>query len=111
MAYYDITPTQLAQAAMTTSYATVYTVPASVRTFVKDITIVNTTSAAISIYVSLVPSGGTAGTSNAIFYANVLPANTTVDWCGAQILNESGFISVKASAVGCTIMVSGGEAQ
>jgi hypothetical protein len=111
MAYYDITPTQLAQAAITASYVTIYTTPTGVRTFVKDITIINTTSAAINIYVSLVPFGGTAGTSNAIFYANSLPAYTTVDWCGAQILNEGGFISVKASAVGCTIMVSGGEAQ
>jgi hypothetical protein len=110
MAYYDITPAQLAQAAITTSYATVYTTPANTRTFVKDITIVNTTSASINIYVSLVPPSGTAGTSNAIFYANALPANTTVDWCGAQILNESGTIQVKASATGCTIIVSGGEA-
>lgn len=110
MAYYDITPTQLAQAAMTTSYVTVYTVPANTRTFVKDVTVVNTTASPISIYVSLVASGGTAGTSNAIFYGNALPGNTTVEWCGAQILNESGFISVKASAAGCTVMVSGGEA-
>jgi hypothetical protein len=88
----------------------VYTTPANTRTFVKDITIVNTTSASINIYVSLVPPSGTAGTSNAIFYANALPANTTVDWCGAQILNESGTIQVKASATGCTIIVSGGEA-
>ena len=110
MAFYDISPVQLAQAAMTTSYATIYSVPADVRTFVKDVTIVNTTSASINIYVSLVPYAGTAGTSNAIFYANALPANTTVQWCGAQILNEAGFISVKASATGCTVMISGGEA-
>jgi hypothetical protein len=110
MAYYDITPTRLAQAAMTTSYATVYTVPVGFRTFVKDVTIVNTTSAAINIYVSLVPKSGTAGTDNAIFYANALPANTTVEWCGAQIINEEAFISVKASAVGCTVNISGGEA-
>ena len=110
MAYYDITPTQLGQAAMTTSYATIYTVPANTRTFVKDVTVVNTTSSPINIYVSLVASGGTAGTSNAIFYGNALPGNTTVEWCGAQILNESGFISVKASATGCTVTVSGGEA-
>ena len=110
MAYYDITPTQLGQAAITTSYVAIYTVPANTRTFVKDVTVVNTTASPINIYVSLVPSGGTAGTSNAIFYGNVLPGNTTVEWCGAQILNEGGFISVKASAVGCTAMASGGEA-
>jgi hypothetical protein len=66
---------KLGQAAITAAYTTVYTVPTAAtlpavpdtRTFVKDITIVNTTAAAIGIYVHLVPSGGTATTSNAIF--------------------------------------------
>jgi hypothetical protein len=110
MAYYDITPTQLAQAAMTTSYVTVYTVPTATRTFVKDITICNTTAASINVFVSLVSSGGTAGTSNAIFYTTPIPAYTTMDWCGAQILNAAGTIQVKASSTGCTINISGGEA-
>lgn len=110
MAFYDITPSQLAQAAMTTSYATVYTVPVNTRTFVKDVTIINTTASPINIYVSLVPPAGTAGTSNAIFYGNALPGNTTVEWCGAQIINAGATIQVKASALGCTAMISGGEA-
>lgn len=104
-----ITPLQLGQAAITTSYATIYTVPTALRTFVKDIDIINTTGSPIGIYVSLVPPGGTAGTSNAIFYNNSLPAYTTVQWCGAQVLAEGGTIQVKATAVGCTITVTGGE--
>ena len=63
MAFYNITPVKLGQAAMTASYVTIYTTPDNTRTFVKDIDIVNTTGSAISIYVSLVPFGGTAGTS------------------------------------------------
>lgn len=110
MAYYDVTPKRLAQAAMTTSYATIYTTAVNSRTFVKDIDIVNTTAAAIDIYVSLVPAAGTAGTANALFYHNSLPAYTTMQWAGSQILESEDFISVKASAVGCTITVSGGEA-
>lgn len=110
MAFYDITPVKLGQAAMTTSYVTIYTTPANTRTFVKDIDIVNTTGSAISIYVSLVPLAGTAGTGNALFYANSLPAYTTMQWAGSQILEAGGFISVKASASGCTITVSGAEA-
>ena len=110
MAYNNITPLQLAQAAMTTSYVTIYTVPATTRTYVKDIDVVNTTSATIGIYISLVPSGGTAGTSNALFYNTPLPLNTIVQWAGSQILNEGDTIQVKASAVGCTITISGGEA-
>jgi hypothetical protein len=111
MAFYDITPVKLGQAAMTTSYATIYTTPTTVRTFVKDIDIINTTGAIVHIYVSLVPKSGTAGTSNALFYYNALPAYTTVQWAGSQLLNEGDFISVKASAAGCTITVSGAEAQ
>lgn len=110
MAYNNITPKQLAQAAMTTSYATIYTVPTTTRTYVKDIDVINTTGATIGIYISLVPSGGTAGTSNALFYNTPLPLNTIVQWAGSQILNEGDTIQVKASATGCTITISGGEA-
>jgi len=110
MAYSNITPLQLGQAAMTTSYVTIYTVPTNTRTYVKDITISNTTSSLIGIYVSLVPNAGTAGSSNAIFYNNALPANTTVQWTGSQIMDSGSTIQVKASAAGCTITTTGGEA-
>ena len=110
MAYNNITPLQLAQAAMTTSYATVYTVPVNTRTYVKDIDIMNTTAASINVFVSLVPSGGTAGTSNALFYQVALPAYTIVQWAGSQILDAGATIQVKASNTGCTINISGGEA-
>lgn len=110
MAYTIVTPQQLCQAAITTNYVTVYTVPANTSTFVKDINICNTTAASINIYVSLVPSAGTAGTSNALFYANVLPANTTMQWGGSQVMEAGATLQVKASAVGCTITASGGEA-
>jgi len=110
MAFNNITPLKLGQAALTTSYVTIYTTPANTRTFVKDLDIVNTTGATIGIYVSLVPSGGTAGTSNALFYNTPLPLNTIVQWAGSQILNAGDTIQVKASATGCTITVSGAEA-
>ena len=110
MAYNNITPVKLGQAAITTGYTTIYTVPTSTRTFVKDLDIVNTTAASIGIYVSLVPSGGTAGTSNALFYNTPLPSNTIVQWAGSQILNAGDTIQVKASTTGCTITVSGAEA-
>lgn len=110
MAFNNITPLKLGQAALTTSYATIYTVPADTRTFVKDMDIINTTSSTIGIYVSLVPSGGSAGTSNALFYNTPLPLNTIVQWAGSQVLNAGDTIQAKASAVGCTLTVSGGEA-
>lgn len=108
--YQNVTPVRLGQAAITTSYATVYTVPAETKTYLKDFDIINTTSATVYIYVSLVSSGGTAGTSNALFYNNALPAYTTMQWTGSQILEAASTIQVKASATGCTITLSGGEA-
>lgn len=108
--YQLITPKQLGQAAVTTSYATVYTCPAATKAYLKEFDIINTTAAIVHIYVSLVPSGGTAGTSNALFYYNALPAYTTMQWTGTQILEVGQTIQVKASATGCTITVSGAEA-
>jgi hypothetical protein len=112
--YQSITPLQLGQAAITTSYTTIYTVPTTTpnatRTYLKDFDIINTTSSIVYIYVSLVPSAGTAGTGNALMYNNALPAYTTMQWTGSQILNAGTTIQVKASAVGCTITASGGEA-
>ena len=110
MAYNNITPLQIAQAAMTTSYTTVYTVPEVTRTYVKDIDIMNTTAASINVFVSLVPDGGTAGTSNALIYQMAIPAYTMFQWAGTQIIDTASTIQVKASNTGCTINISGGEA-
>lgn len=110
MAYQNITGVRIGQAEMTTSYISVYNVPTNTRTYVKDITVCNTTGSTINIYVSLVPAGTTVGTANAIFYNTPLPAYTTVQWTGSQILNTSDTIQVKASTTGCTVTVTGGEA-
>jgi hypothetical protein len=110
MAYNNITPLKIAQAAMTTSYVSLYTVPIATRTFVKDIDIMNTTAAAIGVYVHLVPGSGTVGTSNALIYNVRIPPNTIMQWAGSQIIDHNDNIQVKASASGCTITISGGEA-
>lgn len=102
---------QLGQGALTTSYATLYTVPVNYRTYIKQFDICNTTSGALNVYVSFVPVGGTAGTSNAILYNAVIPAYSTLQWCGAQVINAGGTVQAKASAAGCTITITGGEAQ
>jgi len=110
MAYQTITPVQLGQAAMTTSYATLYTVPASTRTYLKQMDICNTSASPINIYVSIVPSAGAAGTANSLFYATQLTGNTTLSWTGTQIMNTASTLQVRASATGVTITASGGEA-
>lgn len=97
----------LGQAALTTSYTVLYTVPSTNRVYVNDICLCNTTGSALSAYVSLVPLGGTAGAATAIFYNAVIPAYSTLQWTGTQVINSSGTIQAYASATGCTITASG----
>lgn len=106
-----ITPIKIAQAAIGTTLSTLYTVPASSTLLVKDFDICNTTTAAITITVHFVPSGGTAGAANMIVPAYSLPANAMMQWAGTQVLNVDDFIQVIASAVGSTINISGGLSQ
>lgn len=108
--YQIVTPRQLAQAALTVNYATIYTCPASTRTYLKEFDVVNTTASVIDVYVNIVPAAGTAGPSNALFYRNALPGYSTLQWTGTQILEAGQTLQVKASAVGCTITASGAEA-
>jgi hypothetical protein len=110
MAFQNITPVKLGQAAITTGVTTLYTAPASTRTFVKDLDIANTTGASINVRVFLVPSAGTAATTNALFYDAAVPANTTLQWLGTQILNAGDTIQIQASGAGLTITASGAEA-
>lgn len=110
MAFQRITPVKLAQAAVTASVVTVYTVPASTRTILKDIDICNTTAGALTINVYLVPSGGSPGTGNALFFGLAITANTTLQWSGVQVLNAGDTIRVQGSATGLTVNISGGEA-
>jgi len=110
MAFDTITPVRFGQAALTTSAATLYTTPALTRALVKEISVVNTTGAAATFDVYLVPSGGTAGTTNALFYQQPLAAKATLQWNGLQVLNAGQTIQVKASVSGLTVVSSGGEA-
>jgi len=111
MAFDVITPTKLGQGSIAASLTTRYTVPASTRTLVKDITVCNTsTTTAISVSVYLVPSGGTAGATNILISNIQIPASGLFQWTGVQIMNAGDFIQDIASATGCTINISGGEA-
>jgi hypothetical protein len=125
MAFQNLVAQKLAQAAIGTSISTIYITPANTQAYVKDIDICNTTSGAITVYVYLVASGATAGTTgsnaNAIFYNTNIPAYSVVQWTGTQILNGGKLdangistggdtIQVKASAAGLNITVSGAQA-
>lgn len=110
MAYQRITPAKLAVAAITGATTTFYTTPASTRTMVKEIDICNTTGGALTVNVHLVPSGGAAGTANALLYGVSVGANTTLQWSGVQILNAGDTIQAQGSGLGLTLLASGGEA-
>lgn len=107
--YQNITPTRLGQAAITTSYATAYTVVANMRSYLKQLDICNTTASAINVYAHIVPIGASATTSNALFYATVVPGSSLLQWTGVQILMPGDTLQFKGSAAGLTVTVSGGE--
>jgi hypothetical protein len=112
MAYQTIIPTQLGQSLVTDAYTTLYTVPDNTRTFVKAISICNTSSTTASnIYMHLVPYGGAASTSNAIFYNNPVVSTATVQYLTSQIMNPGDTIQIKASVTNLLcVTASGGEA-
>jgi hypothetical protein len=110
MAFQNVTPLQLGQAAITTGYTTVYTTPVNTRTYVKDINICNTTGISCTVSVCLVPDGDSPGTGNALIYNLVLFGSDLYRWQGVQVMNAGDTLQVIASATGATITVSGGEA-
>lgn len=110
MAFQSIVGAKLVQSAVTASYVSIYTAPVGSRVYVKDIDLCNTTGSPIGFYVHLVPATNSPGAANALFYNATIPAYTTVQWTGSQILNAGDTIQVKASAVGGTINITGGIA-
>lgn len=101
---------QLGQAAIGTTFSTIYTVPASTTTIIKELAICNTTSSAITVNVCAVPSGGTAGTGNALIYGYSISANLPAFFGGMNTVLPTGVtLQVSASATGLTITASGVE--
>lgn len=110
MAFQNITPTKLGQAAITVGVTTLYTVPASTRTLLKEFSIANTTGAPINVRVFLVPAAGVAGTGNAFLYDVPVPANNALQYNGVQVMNAGETIQIQAASAGLTITASGAEA-
>jgi hypothetical protein len=110
MAFDVITPVKLGQAAITTGVTTLYTVPASTRTLLKEFSISNTTAADINVRVFLVPSMGSAATSNAFLYDVPVPTANALQYNGIEVLNAGDTIQIQAVSTGLTIIASGGEA-
>jgi hypothetical protein len=110
MAFQSIVGAKLTQVSATTAYTIAYTAPTDSRVYVKDIDLCNTTAASLTVYIHLVSASSSPAASNALFYNLTVPAYTTVQWTGSQIMNANDTIQVKASATGCTINITGGIA-
>lgn len=97
--------------AVPTSATTEYTVGGATTAILKSFDICNTTQAPITIRLHLVPSGGSADTSNALLYDYTIPAaaNGIFGWEGEEILLTGDFIRMVASAAGLSIHMSGIE--
>lgn len=95
--------------ALTASAATYYTAPTATRAIIKSAAIVNTTAAAVQATVYLVPSGGTAGATNAVINLRSLAPNETYS-CPElinHVIEPAG--SIQAFGDGLTLVVSGAE--
>lgn len=92
---------------------TQYTTPLLTRTSIDKMTATNTTGAAVTLTVNLIPSGGAASAANTVMSAQSIAAGTTYlcpEVGGGHVLNPGGFLSTNASvAASISIRVSGRE--
>lgn len=92
-----------------TSAANEYTA-SNVRTVVQNMTLTNVSSASTAVTVHLVPSGGTAGTSNTIIDARNLQASEVYDCpeVAGKVLDDGDSIAVKASDASAVVCNASG---
>ena len=99
-------PTQL-----TTSAATVYTVGSGVTATVKEILVANVSGSTSSVSIHFVNSGGIASSSNLLFPAVAISANSSIAFDLNQVLDAGSTIQAFAgNASAINIMIAGFEA-
>ena len=101
--------TNIPRTSASTSTAILFTVPSNVAFTLTDIEICNTSASSATFTIYLVPSGGTASASNALFYSAPINGNSTVQWTGSQYLGSGATIQASASATTVSIMINGGQ--
>lgn len=90
-----------------TTETSVYASPTATTTLVRQIVVCNTNATTITTSLSIVPYGGTAGTTNRIFKDLSVPANETIILNVSQVLEAGDFLSVNSSSANVTFTVSG----
>ena len=103
-----ITPKRLIPgSALTTSYATYYTVPAGVlTTTVKQVVFCNQDTVSRTIYMCVIPSGGSEAAANRVFNAVTLQANETKIFGLTDVMTLGMFIQAKTGEAGGGSLVS-----
>ena len=91
-----------------TTIGTVYTVPTGQQFTLTDIEICNASATASTFSIYIVASGGTAGTTNALFYNAPINGNTTVQWTGSTALSAGSTIQASSGSGNVVIKISGG---
>ncbi len=105
--FYRIGPTQ-----MTTSAATLYTVPSKKIFRLEHFTISNASASGVAASVWIVAASGTASNSNALINAIQIPANGVLTWEGPQYLTAATeTLQVKASANSALVFFGSGIEQ
>ena len=100
------TPSRLCQKAINNTSTTLYTAQPDGRTAILDIMVTNTTSSPINLTMYV----GTATAANAFgWYNSTVPANSSVQYNGFQILNQSESLLAVGSASGLSTTISGVE--
>lgn len=93
------------------SAETIYTVPASTTTIIKDIQICNNSASNCEISVWLVPQGDSAGDENCLLKGWDVPANDFLHWTGFQVLGTAGdtIVATAETTDKIAIIISGAE--
>lgn len=98
----------LSQAAVGTD-TPLYIVPVGYKTELTNINIANTTAAAVSFSLHLVPPGDSSTTANMLFPAVSVNGNTLVQWTGLQHLTVG--YTIKGTGTGITVTITGDESR
>jgi len=91
---------------LTTTAATVYTVPASTKFYMRHVRIVNVLSTNVNAFISI----GSAATPTWWLPGSVVYANDSWDWNGVEVIPAGTVIQAYASSsIACNIFISGIE--
>ena len=105
--YNNVPTKQLFSGAATTSVSTLFSASSSVNAHINTINICNTSSSAATFSIYIVPSGGAASASNAVFYNCSIAPNATVLWTGTLVMPPSSSLQASASVTAVTFMFAG----